>query len=286
MLRCKSSFRVALHLAGLLALARFNPVALWGQATAPVDKAEALSQAARSGDAGAVKKLLDEGVDVDTRYRYDRTALSFACDRGHLEVVKVLLDHGASVNIKDTFYGATPLEWASSPAMGRKPQHAEIVGLLLKHGAQGKEDAFANAVSAGDAAMVKVILGQGALAPNVLSEALESAQNNKKPDIVAMLEQAGAKPYPEFKVEEAQLQRYAGTYREPRGNEIAFRLKDGKLTGGSQEQMTLAATDASTFRIVGEPGATLKFNLEAGKPAEVTFSRGQMKITYTRVEDK
>lgn len=284
MVKGKWSFRLALHVAGLCALAHFLAAALWGQATAPVDKAEALSQAARSGDAAAVKKLLDEGLDVDTKYRYDRTALSFACDRGHLEVVKVLLDHGASVNIKDTFYGATPLEWASSPAMGRKPQHAEIVGLLLKHGAQGKEDAFANAVSAGDTAMIKVILDQGPLEPKVLSEALESAQKDKKPDIVAMLELAGAKPYAEFKIEEKQLQRYAGTYREPRGNEMVFTVKDGQLTGGPQ--MALAATDATTFRIVGFPGATLKFNLGEGKPAEVTFSRGEMKTTYTRVADK
>src|SRR5713226_8978971 len=66
---------------------------------APADKADALSEAARKGDAAAVKKLLDEGVDVNTKFRYDRTALSFACDRGNVEVVKVLLDRGADVNV-------------------------------------------------------------------------------------------------------------------------------------------------------------------------------------------
>ena len=59
------------------------------------DKADALSQAARKGDAAAVKKLLDEGVDVNTRFRYDRTALSFAADRGHVDVVRLLIDRGA-----------------------------------------------------------------------------------------------------------------------------------------------------------------------------------------------
>src|SRR2546422_7966470 len=57
----------------------------------------------------------------------------------------------------DTFYRATPLTWAASPAMGRKPHHAEIVGLLLKHGAQGQGDALIAAVSAPDAAMTKII---------------------------------------------------------------------------------------------------------------------------------
>ena len=75
----------------------------------PLTKAEQLQDAARKGDAAAVKKLLDEGVDVNTKFRYNATALFYACDHGHLEVVKVLLDHGADMSIKDTFYGFTPL---------------------------------------------------------------------------------------------------------------------------------------------------------------------------------
>src|SRR5439155_24934472 len=116
------------------------------------------SEAARGGDVAAVRKLLDEGVDVNTKYRYDRTALSFACDRGHLDVVKLLLDRGADVNIEDTFYHATPLTWAVSPALGRKPQHAEIVGLLLKRGAKRKDGALMGAVAAKDLEMTKTVL--------------------------------------------------------------------------------------------------------------------------------
>ena len=87
---------------------------------------EALSAATRKGDAAAVKKLLDEGVDVNTKYRYNRTALSFAADRGHVDVVKVLLERGADVNAKDTFYGATALLWAIRPAMELTPRHEEL----------------------------------------------------------------------------------------------------------------------------------------------------------------
>jgi hypothetical protein len=32
-----------------------------------------------------VKELFDAGVDVNTKFRYDRMALSFAADRGHVE---------------------------------------------------------------------------------------------------------------------------------------------------------------------------------------------------------
>ena len=86
-------------LAAVLALA---------QAPSPT-RAEQLQDAAQKGDAAAVKRLLDSGVDVNTKFRYNATALFFACDAGNIDVVKVLLDHGADMNIKDTFYGFTPL---------------------------------------------------------------------------------------------------------------------------------------------------------------------------------
>src|SRR5688500_19372047 len=91
------------------------------QAT-PLTKAEQLSEAARKGDAATVKKLLDEGVDVNTKFRYGATALFYAADHGHLEVVRVLLDKGADMSVKDTFYGFTPLALATGPAQKKKPE--------------------------------------------------------------------------------------------------------------------------------------------------------------------
>jgi ankyrin repeat protein len=137
------------------------------QPAATSGKSDALSEAARKGDAAAVKTLLDEGVDVNTKFHYDRTALSFAADRGHVDVVKLLLDRGADANIKDTFYGASALTLAVSPAMDRKPQHTEVVRLLL---------------------------ARGGIAEGALSEALAAAKRNKLDDVVALLEKAGAKP--------------------------------------------------------------------------------------------
>src|SRR6476619_2650042 len=124
----------------------------------PPTKAEQFQDAARMGDAAAVSKLLDEAVDVNTKFRYNATALFYACDHGHLEVVKVLLDHGADMSIKDTFYGFTPLAQATGPAQKKKPEHAEIAKLLIQKGAPGKEQALAGAVQSGDVALAQVIL--------------------------------------------------------------------------------------------------------------------------------
>lgn len=131
------------------------------------DTADALSEAARKGDAAAVKKLLDAGVDVNTKFRYNRTALSFAADRGHVDVVKVLLDRGADVTAKDTFYNASALNWAVSPAMERTPQHTEVVRLLLQ---------------------------RGGFPADALTAALESATRATLTEVIALLEKAGAKP--------------------------------------------------------------------------------------------
>src|SRR5215470_3037698 len=118
------------------------------QAPAPT-KAEQLQDAARKGDAAAVKQLLDGGVDVNTKFRYNATAIFFACDAGNLDVVKVLLDHGADLTIKDTFYGFTPLMLAVSPAQNRRPEHTEIAKLLIAKGSPGKDFVLSGAIEAG-----------------------------------------------------------------------------------------------------------------------------------------
>jgi hypothetical protein len=254
-----------------------------GQSSAPGDRAEALSEAARRGDATAVKKLLDEGVDVNTRYRYGATVLAYACDRGNLDVVKLLLDRGADVNVVDTFYHATPLTWAVSPNMGRKPQHPEIVRLLLEKGAQGKAPALMAAASAGDAAMTKIILDQGSFPADALSDALQAATRASHRDVVSLLEGAGAKPRVEFKIDEAQLARYAGTYSGPGGVELVLTMAGGRLTGGVPGQrLTFVARDATTFGVVEAPGATLTFRLEGDKVASIGFPSNA--TTWTRVE--
>jgi ankyrin repeat protein len=253
------------------------------------EKADALSDAARKGDAAAVRKLLDDGVDANTKFRYDRTALSFAADRGHVDVVRLLLDRGADVNAADTFYHATALTWAVSPAMDRKPEHAAVVRLLLQHGATGKDDALLSAVSDGNAEIAKVILEIGGVSAPTMSDALEAATRAKQPDVVTMLERAGAKPHVELKLDAAQLARYVGSYRST-GNmpQVTIASANGRLvaTLGGQQPLTLVARDAATFGALEQPGAKVTFRVENGKAVAMTFSIMGNTMMFTRAEER
>jgi hypothetical protein len=272
-----------------MVLGHLSGTPVHAQSSSPSTNAntEALAEAARQGDAAAVSKLLDAGVDVNSKFRYGATALSYACDHGQLEVVKVLLARGAEVNVKDTFYGATPLTWASSPATKRKPEHAEIVGLLLKHGANGVGDALLAAVSDGDVLMTKVILDNANVTPTILSDALEAATADKHPDLVTLLEHSGAKPRPELKIDAAQLSRYAGTYRSATGSELVVTSQDGRLTlrqGRADTQgLSLVARTETTFAAPQAPGMTVTFQIESGKVTALVAGPAAGGTTYTRI---
>jgi hypothetical protein len=275
-----------LFVAALVTMASAVPS---GQAPPAPTKAEQLQDAARKGDAAAVKTLLDEGVDVNTKFRYNTTALFFACDAGNLDVVKVLLDRGATMNVKDTFYGFTPLAIAASPARKKTPAHTEIAKLLIAKGAPGKEDVLQGAAQEGDADVVKAILDSGGVPPAKLTDALEAAKTAKKADVVALLEKAGAKPAEAFNIDPAVLAKYSGIYKGPQGD-IEIAVADGGLTIGlpgapPTQRGKMVAKDNTTFRGVGMNGTSFVFQVSGDKVTGFQIAPPQgAPITFTRVE--
>ncbi len=245
------------------------------------DLAEQLFAAARKGEAAAVKALLTKGVDVNAKARYDRTALSFAAHRGHVEVVKMLLDHGAALDVKDTFYGASALSLASSEG------HIAVVKLLLDKGAPGGEELLMNAAFGGRTELAGVVLEKGGVSAETLSAALVVATRLKRPAIVELLQKAGAKPPPpaDFAVNLETLKRYEGLYRSDRGMEFTVAVQGGKLTwqpsGGKPGD--LGAVNATTFRPAATPEETITFHLEGDKVTGFTARRGPMQFDFRKV---
>jgi ankyrin repeat protein len=250
---------------------------------------EELLNAAKKGDLPAVRSLLARGADVNAKTRYGQTPLMLAADKGAVEVVKALLGAGADVNVTDTFYKSVT---ALSAAAQRG--HAEIVKLLIEKGASGRENALFAAIGGGHSSIVKTVLDAGGIKQESLNQALGFALERERSEIAELLRKSGAAPpppktlKPEVKVDEATLQRYAGTYRLDETRQYTFIVKDGRLGGWDVRQYSLSLTpiEKNVFRIGSSDDRTITFNEENGKIISITVTQSGFKQTYNRVEGK
>ncbi|XP_055843692.1 L-asparaginase [Episyrphus balteatus] len=87
-----------------------------------------LNAAVLAGDIKKINSLKAYGADLSGVNHDNRTALHIACHEGNLPIVNLLLQHGVSVHIRDR-YDRTPLMEAVSV------DHHEIIQLLLSCGA-------------------------------------------------------------------------------------------------------------------------------------------------------
>ncbi|MDA8018214.1 MAG: PQQ-binding-like beta-propeller repeat protein [Thermoanaerobaculia bacterium] len=257
---------------GLLATASLGQdsgeeAASTGTEAAAVDpqQVEALHEAARQGDLDEVKRRLDAGVPVDGTNQYGATALTYAASKGHLEVAKLLVERGADVDATDTFYSSTPAGWAAYD--GR----AETVRFLYEKGATGAGQVAGMAMFRGHTDVIKAILEAGDLDEDTLAAIYGQAQQAGNADVVAILEEAGAKPPApsEVSLSEEQLQRFVGTYfvEEQPAMEGVIGMEDGALYFQFMQQpkLVLEATAEATFRAAN--GFPLEMTFEEGGPS-------------------
>lgn len=88
-----------------------------------------LMLAAKTGSLPVVRSLLEAGVDPDIQeWGNNRTALSFAAERGYETIVEALLDGNAAVDLADND-DRTPLSWAAMNG------HVDSVDILLRSNA-------------------------------------------------------------------------------------------------------------------------------------------------------
>ena len=90
------------------------------------------------GDVEAVRKLLDNGAEVDQLDQQHKTALMIACRHGELEIAELLMERGADIHRRSKELGIPVLSWS----MGHKPEHTLIARSLLKRGADPNQADF------------------------------------------------------------------------------------------------------------------------------------------------
>jgi peptide-methionine (S)-S-oxide reductase len=131
-----------LTLACALCLGRWEDAEGLARTASPRDRQIALVLAALNGQAAALTRLLDLGVDLNaysTEIYSHATALHHAVWSGSMEAVRVLVEAGAALDVKDTAYQGTPLGWAKyaqsqAGESERAQRYAAIAAYLRERG--------------------------------------------------------------------------------------------------------------------------------------------------------
>jgi ankyrin repeat protein len=100
-----------------------------GSSSSSSSPGQQLIDACEKGEIAAVRKLLDEGVDVNWKDTLGDTALIYASANGHVEIIKLLLDRGAFIDFIRNGVGGTALMNACFNGQ------VDCVRLLLEKGA-------------------------------------------------------------------------------------------------------------------------------------------------------
>lgn len=88
-----------------------------------------LHDAAENGRLGEVKRLIEEGIDVNERTKGGLTPLHNAALGGHTALAELHINNGAEVNATN-IHGFTPLRYAV------RAGNKMVADMLRKHGAE------------------------------------------------------------------------------------------------------------------------------------------------------
>jgi outer membrane protein assembly factor BamB len=237
-------------------------------------RVEALFEAARQGDVATVTRLLDAGLDVNAKGRYDTTALFFAADKGQLAVVDLLLARGADANLHDTFYKATPLSWAL------QRDHAEIARKLVEKGAAEPERALELAVKQKDEGLARAVLARGPLSAPDRVMNLSAARKAGAATIVALLEKSEPKPEPEVKMASDALGLLAGEYVGEGEARVKVEMRDGRLVAQTPKGEAWSLVPIGVF-----PGGENRFRVADKVDTWMQFGGRGGNIEYAYVQE-
>ena len=212
--------------------------------------------------------------------------MTFAADKGHVEVVKLLIARGADVNAQDTFYQMRAID------MAMMNNHSAVVALLLERGSKGAPGVLPQAIQRGDAALVAIALASPELTTAHSVRARGREEGQQSGDHRAHREEAGGDAgragHAGVTVDRATLQSYAGSYRnEEAGAAITFTLNGEQLTADASRwhaaAMTLVATSPTSFRVAEREGLTINFEGRGGMIERARGRDGNTPQVWTRV---
>ncbi len=263
---------------------------------APVSRTDApVADAAQRGDAGAVRRLLRGGADVNAPQGDGMTALHWAAERGDEGLCEVLLYAGARVDAGTRIGHYTPLHLAARAAS------EAVVKMLLEAGSDPDARTTNSGVTplhlaaaSGDPQVLRALLGGGADVNGTegawgQTPLIFAAANNRAAAVEALLE-AGADPAITARSVDVAEQGRADAAAEKRLDEFlaAFKEKEGGGPGWqptpSQVQAAIEAfreiqrkwpdvpDPADDDRAEGEDPAQVGTSTEAADPPEADTS--------------
>ena len=256
------------------------------------DTGEALRTAAQQQDLQTVRKLVEQGVDVDSQSRYGATALFFAAGRGNLDIVKLLLENGAGVDFTDSFYQATPLTWALFGLQDSEP-HRQVVLELLKHKPADSGSALGFAVRAKDLDLAKAALATGKATGKEIEGAHAQAKTANLDELVALFEAhlPEAEEGEDKKIELSAEQRstYVGNFK---NDQLEMKIRvwvegdELKIQANEQPALTLDATAEHAFVAREFQGIELTFSGRGGLMEGFLLAQGGQEFRFDRITEE
>jgi len=241
----------------------------------------ALLDAAQQNDMAGVAKALEQGANVNAKTRYNATALMFGAMNGNLEIVRLLLERGADMNVRDTFYGFTPM--AAAMMNGR----VDVIRHLVERGSPEAPNALTLALQTKNVPLLSAVLANKAVNDNTVAAAHAWALKNGSPEMAAavqtVMNSRGVSSKPIVTLPKSALQAFAGVYTGPNGQTFVAALKDDQLTlsqGGLVA--TLFATSPTTFVSPDRPNSEVTFEMKGGVAERITISLGAQTLQLTR----
>ncbi len=255
---------------------------LWTTAP-PQQLADEFLDAARTGNLARVVALADAGTSVNTANKYGVSALGLAAERGHVAIVRLLVERGADVNIVDSFYGSTPVDFAL------RGGHLGIAVYLLEHKAHGAVAVLNAAIRARDARAVSVALAARQADAAALANASALAAKSGDPAIAAMVTAAAdatpAKPPTIVSVNPSLLRSYEGTYQNAStGAMVKVSFDGARLSVAAEGQPVLRLQSIEERRFIAEdaPEINVAFAGRGGIIERLSILRGSSAVRYER----